>query len=179
MRRRLFTVATALSAVVCVLCLAVWVAAHQTHAERNFVHRGRIWNVGARPGRVWVTTADGWPDGRLRPGERVVFRTRPSDSATLRFWGNYNLIWGSSGDCASAPAGSGFSISSHRRSFGLMLWFPTALAALLPLTWAALRIPPTLRRRKAERFGLCPLCGYDLRASPGRCPECGTAPSTA
>jgi hypothetical protein len=40
-------------------------------------------------------------------------------------------------------------------------------------------IPPSiillrrLRRRKRRRLGLCPECGYDLRASNGRCPECG------
>lgn len=42
------------------------------------------------------------------------------------------------------------------------LWFPMALFAAF---WAFLRRP---RRRWACRW-----CDYDLRATPGRCPECG------
>jgi hypothetical protein len=50
----------------------------------------------------------------------------------------------------------------------------TALA-LLPACVATTRLLATLRARRRSRRGLCACCGYDLRGSPDRCPECGAA----
>ena len=46
--------------------------------------------------------------------------------------------------------------------------------ALPSLTWAVLAYRRE-QRRKRIAAGRCVACGYDLRASKGRCPECGAA----
>jgi hypothetical protein len=54
--------------------------------------------------------------------------------------------------------------------FGFPYWGAVVAATLAPVAW-------TFRHRRYRHRvtkGLCLACGYDLRASPERCPECGT-----
>ena len=51
-----------------------------------------------------------------------------------------------------------------------------AATVMLPVLWAAVYGRSRVRSWRRVRMalvGLCPRCGYDLRASPERCPECG------
>jgi hypothetical protein len=70
--------------------------------------------------------------------------------------------------------GVGHLVQSGYRFFHTSLlipfWLILALLAPLPTIWLVSR----LRRRRRLADNLCPVCGYDLRATPGRCPECGT-----
>ncbi len=55
------------------------------------------------------------------------------------------------------------------------LWAVVLITSVLPAQrLRALRRDLLRSRRTAS--GVCPRCGYDLRASPGRCPECGILP---
>jgi len=51
-------------------------------------------------------------------------------------------------------------------------WLLIPLAAALPFVLSRLHA----RARSRASRGLCVKCGYDLRATPQRCPECGTVP---
>ena len=56
----------------------------------------------------------------------------------------------------------------------LMLLYPPALVITgIPIALWLLLIPSRKRQQRLKR-GLCVECGYDLRASSERCPECGT-----
>jgi hypothetical protein len=75
-------------------------------------------------------------------------------------------------------AGLGFGIRAEQPPYVIAayaVWFPHWFAVLVlsVLPARALATRGTLWKR--ARRGLCRGCGYDLRATPNRCPECGAA----
>jgi hypothetical protein len=111
------------------------------------------WNVG--PNRA--------PTFRPEPG----FSATVDDHDTIDAWTSSlnNSVPGRSVQRGAFMiwTGPGFMIAS------IPMWLVLALAAILPLT----NLLSLLRRRRRKVLGLCPNCGYDLRHSPERCPECG------
>jgi hypothetical protein len=50
-------------------------------------------------------------------------------------------------------------------------WLLALLAAAVPLAG----LPASVRNRLRRMRGRCSVCGYDVRATPNRSPECGTS----
>ena len=71
---------------------------------------------------------------------------------------------------------AGFWYESHSTpnaritAVALPAWFLLLLTAIGPVLWLRRR----LRTGRQYPVGHCARCGYDLRATPTRCPECGS-----
>ena len=184
MLRRLFTLASAVSLVLCVATCTLWVRSY-------WVSEGIV-RVTASPGGL----AYGWVMVRSVPGRLSAERTDTTSGRRSTFDRLVQLTppgWGyeraarpvSSVAPAHARRAAGFAYARIRPSGNTVLgvderivqvpYYALALAAAAsPAAWV-------VRRRvladRLRRLGLCQSCGYDLRATPGRCPECGRVPT--
>jgi hypothetical protein len=166
-RQRLFTVAAAASLLVCMSLLAFWV-------------RGQFGD------ELWVRCVGNsvvlyGADGSGAAAAPMYFFD-PSVSTSL-FEGPSGLLRllrsGRLGTSSGRFAGIEFYRDTSRpvpkfRAVVVPVFYPLGLAAVLPIAWLSIR----LRRRRRLAGGQCAACGYDLRATPDRCPECGTVPGT-
>lgn len=156
MRRWLFNLAAAVSLALCLgfSCMAF-----------RSVQRGDTWEYLSRDGRLvmlisksgrldvlYISKWAGDEPGLLYYTERAPFALGGTDYSHrfLGFGGGAQLNGG--------------------RFVNIPYWCLATLAAVAPLL-ATLGI---VRRRRSVRRGFCATCGYDLRASPDRCPECGS-----
>jgi hypothetical protein len=167
-KRRLFNLAAAVSLVFCVAVCALWVRSYWAvdgiSNERNGEHGGKEIAVGSLRGRVLMMSLgrdDLWPGIRgWEWSHRPVGNGDGDDSEDWtppRRWHGFGYTqWG------------------HRTNRFVVVAIPHWSLVAVSLLAPAAQWFFTLRARSRRRRHRCLSCGYDLRATPDRCPECGT-----
>ena len=171
MRRRLLNLLTALSLLLCAAVCALWVRSYWSAATFDWWSVGaggyefRVRGASARAGSVGFYVAD-YPPGLCRgsyPLHYHRYRTEgflPPAHRKLGFAIE-----------RSSPAPGQADVSW--RAWRVPCWFLLLAFAVAPARQTARAVSEARLRRR----GLCPACAYDLRATPGRCPECGSTTS--
>ena len=195
MRRKLFTLCSAASLLLCVAVCVLWVRSYfvsfdgigfmRHDGAAELVHRlpggsgDELWRVGPQ-GLAQQVTYAGSERGvvvvavlrqRHAPGHLVQVSI-PEGRVAGR--GRWELVpdreW----------LGFGFEAGrSWRRWDRTLLTVPHWALALILTALPAAQLRRSIRdgRFRDRSRRLCPACGYDLRASPDRCPECGAVPT--
>jgi hypothetical protein len=136
----------------------------------------RQYSVMIENGRLSITRRLGnyaWqPTPKMLAGT-LGLRIDPVTPIPMGFAGNlWKRMFGISRDETLGPYYVG--AAERHTTVTLPLW-PVPLLMLLPsLRFAGIKYRERITRRRARR-GCCTGCGYDLRASPERCPECGSS----
>jgi hypothetical protein len=187
--RRLLAFGSAASLLLCVASLALWVRSYAVCDELalGWVETpptsGVLVSAYANCG---VVTA-GWlhckpvgpvpPDFDVEDNVRLVPPQMWTTDEPFR-WdvASFPHVWGfARKDSVKLSLTLPTPVNEHYRGVCFPLWLPLVLTAVAP----GLQLRAIRRRRRRVREVRCAGCGYDLRATPGRCPECGVASGCA
>lgn len=173
MTRRLFTLAAALSMLLCLTTLSLWVPSYRRGEMLLFSRRASngeaiTCGLGSQSGAMVLIVARVSGVGTPEPFSRwELFETNQSAVVPRNVWERI----GFARLHQDVPVGPGASFSV--RAIGVPHWLVAGSFAALPLGW----LRRALKRRRARHrraAGQCLECGYNLTGNTsGTCPECG------
>jgi hypothetical protein len=175
--RHLFTLCAALSMLLCIAICFLWARSYRMSEQINWRNAGGWRAVRTASGNIDVALllADwsAYPQEFRRPTyQRDI--AQPPFNYLIEMGGNWddvNFDWEWHGFAWHHNRNTRHG-TLHAEGF-VPFWSVAAATALLPLAWTTSRLRSRIRRGRRSNAGLCPACGYDLRATPDRCPECG------
>ena len=173
MIRRLFNLFTDLSLVLGLACIGMWV-------RSGYVGDSIVKDYASK--RVQFSSISG--DIKISLSQALTYsREKPlplmwtSDSVEW-FSGRQGPIWEWNwpfyASYLSTQVINGSAKTDRLQIVRLPYWLLTIPTALLPGFRVGLWFWGRWKTKRRSKLGLCLQCGYDLRASPERCPECGT-----
>ena len=165
MKRLLFNLLTALSLLLCVALVVLW-ARSLSVADSFVTDRWLVTSVGAA-----VRVKHHRRPAHFFGADRRRWRSDPADALEQAFW----PVPGRRGSFSFAGFDYDTEPPPSRMVMVAVPHWALLLMAGLPLAARAWR---RAKRRRLLLRRHCLHCGYDLRATPGRCPECGE-PATA
>ena len=175
MKRPLLNLLTALSLVVCVAACVLWVQSYWYFEQVRYGKVPIAIRLNSQSGICKADWTTQWPG--LSYGlatQHKMLRPIDRDRGSGYFLRECSVQVGSFGYRRTVqPVGNRPPAAGTPTTFTIVTaphWGLALPAAVLP----ALALFRWRRSRSRPRAGLCPVCGYDLRATPGRCPECGT-----
>ena len=173
---RLFKLCSAVSLVLCAAACVLWLRSHFVRDAWAATHPSGSRRVTSNAGRLTFvqTTIENNPVP-LTP-QPLTWRRSPPQGGPSRLpmqwaWDAFRFSWNTRRQDAIASNGP---VRTTTRELSIPHWVPAFLAGLMPVVW----LRRTYKDRRLAAFSrrrVCPHCRYDLRASPDRCPECGTA----
>jgi hypothetical protein len=205
MRRRAFNMVSTFSMLLCLAAALMWWRSYRGGEHWRFVPQpGAPWLWHNRPAVSYRHRWLGSSKGRIQLFEKVMPElskdgrlTKTEPVGYQRGWSTHDYYaTGAQGERHWAAPGLSYwsepsqpvtitwpghrtvTTSYPQRSYIVSWWVLVVAGCILPAWWGR----AYWRQKRSERRGrgnCCPSCGYDLRATPDRCPECGAVGAPA